>query len=333
MNKFRLQVTSYNILSSKLAGVDQFCGSDPNDLQREVRLPRIFAKLEPEIKNNSIIAIQELSRDWVGDFHRFFQSNKYSMITSLYGRTFNGYMGVALAYPHDIYSLEDCETFRVADDIKDYRPITTLSLMQHLVRWTRWFSFTKPAEEPIDPWSKSLDRQNTFIFSRFKSKLVPSAESFCVATYHMPCAFYCPPIMVIHVAELIRQCQKLAENYPLIVLGDFNFMPDSSMYKLVTTGNIDKSDPAYPLPNGEWEIKIEPMESAYATINGEEPETTNFPTTESGFTGTLDYIFYRDIQPVNVLKLASPSDKNQLQRMPNKTEPSDHLLINSTFEL
>lgn len=37
--------------------------------------------------------------DWAGELHAFFAAEGYQFVTALYGRHFNGYMGVGLAWP------------------------------------------------------------------------------------------------------------------------------------------------------------------------------------------------------------------------------------------
>ena len=83
---------------------------------------------------------------------------------------------------------------------------------------------------------------------------------------------------------------------PYILAGDFNILPDSPHYKLLTTGELDKSDATYPpSKHGEnWTIQCLPMDSAYAMKDTAEPEFTNYAHCREDpdpFIGTLDYIF------------------------------------------
>jgi endonuclease/exonuclease/phosphatase family metal-dependent hydrolase len=46
--------------------------------------------------------------------------------------------------------------------------------------------------------------------------------------------------------------QGLAGGKPVILAGDFNILPDTSLYRLLTTGQMPRDDPAYPdIPEGE----------------------------------------------------------------------------------
>lgn len=59
--------------------------------------------------------------------------------------------------------------------------------------------------------------------------------------------------------------QLLAGDTPHILCGDFNFRPESSMYRLVTTGVIEEDHPEYPeVPDDMWKPTIRtPLKSAY----------------------------------------------------------------------
>lgn len=65
--------------------------------------------------------------------------------------------------------------------------------------------------------------------------------------------------------------QDLADADPHVLAGDFNFMPDSPQYRLMTTGTLEEASPDYPpMPPGEnWRpILRAPLKSAlrYHTV-------------------------------------------------------------------
>ena len=53
---------TYNILSQNLASHSHFSECDPEDLDTNTRVSRIKEVLDIDIKNDSIIALQEVSR-------------------------------------------------------------------------------------------------------------------------------------------------------------------------------------------------------------------------------------------------------------------------------
>jgi exonuclease III len=57
------------------------------------------------MSRKSIICLQEVSIDWAGELQTLFANNKYHFITGMYGKRFNGYMGVGIAVPYEKYEL------------------------------------------------------------------------------------------------------------------------------------------------------------------------------------------------------------------------------------
>ena len=145
-----------------------------------------------------------------------------------------------------------------------------------------------------------------------------------------------PQVMVIHAALALQHAQRVANGMPLIVAGDWNFQPDSSMYSLVTTGSIDSSDSAFPelRVGDDWRPDVEqPMRSAYFVANGEEPEITNYAEfKKERFSGTLDYVFISDQFDVEST-LPVPSLEDCDGPFPSPSEPSDHVMIGAQLLL
>lgn len=80
-------------------------------------------------------------------------------------------------------------------------------------------------------------RTNTLASGAAASSLAAhNGESFCVGTYHMPCMFRIPPVMTIHTSMIVKHISRLAGTDPFVLAGDFNFVPDSACYKIVTEG-------------------------------------------------------------------------------------------------
>jgi len=219
----------------------------------------------------------------------------------------------------------------------------------------------------VNPWLESWRRPNTLIFVRLqelesksekaseqednaqkeeiednkteqedisKKKGSSSKKRLCVSNYHMPCAFWSNQVMVIHSALAVAKSQELARDDPLVVAGDWNLLPDSSQYRLITTNVIDKTDPAYPPQvRGEfWTPRLRyAMKSAYKESQGKEPEFTNYARTydsDSAFIGTIDYIFVSPkILVHDVLSLPAKDKVRGGGPLPNAYEPSDHILI------
>ena len=53
----------------------------------------------------------------------------------------------------------------------------------------------------------------------------PDSKPFVVGTYHMPCMFKVPSVMMIHCALSAQHIHKYASNDPYLLVGDFNIKP------------------------------------------------------------------------------------------------------------
>ena len=107
-----VRVASYNVLSSHLADPEHFSTLNPDHLAAKNRLPVVLQKIDEEISQNSIICLQEVSYDWAGSLHAHFANNGYHFVTGLYGKKFNGYMGVGIAFPTAGWNVLDVDISR-----------------------------------------------------------------------------------------------------------------------------------------------------------------------------------------------------------------------------
>uniref|UniRef100_A0A7R9W647 Endonuclease/exonuclease/phosphatase domain-containing protein n=1 Tax=Pseudictyota dubia TaxID=2749911 RepID=A0A7R9W647_9STRA len=270
------------------------------------------------------------------------------MLTGQYGKKFNNYMGVALAYPTDSFETVFVDVARLSDHrVGGWpRPPSNSGVGGYGEAVKKLFSvlfqplMRLPAPEyqtkgGHDHWEISEHRFNILLTACLRSKHFEDdadmeVGTFVISTYHMPCAFYAPMVMNIHAEMAARRCQDLAQDDPYVLAGDFNFLPDSPHYKLLTTGRLDRSDPTYPTSKYgmEWSSNIVGMKSAYGMSNRGEPEFTNYTQVEDDypFVGTLDYIFLSDEWTISGVKNL-PSKWDVVGPFPTEREPSDHVLI------
>eukprot|EP00435_Cladocopium_sp_Y103_P004669 s1605_g1.t1 len=110
-------VTSWNILCSKLCNKDVFRHTNPKDLDNELRFQRVLEKLEQKMDRGAILCLQEISQEWCGRLHAFFQQRHYYFVASAYGLDIEDYMGVAVAFPAKQYTLSDALIQCVADTL------------------------------------------------------------------------------------------------------------------------------------------------------------------------------------------------------------------------
>eukprot|EP00980_Cylindrotheca_fusiformis_P001488 scaffold346_cov116-Cylindrotheca_fusiformis.AAC.2 len=343
MNPLRVRVVSYNVLSSQLARSDYYPTYSPRHLRASNRLPIVLEKLDEEIEQKAIICLQEVSQDWAGELHTFFANRGYYLVSGLYGKIFNGYMGCALAWPMDSMKVLTVDISRLSDKRQGGWPKAPKKGMFSKFASRIWTTVRQPLESfgvlqeaPIDHWSMSENRFNILLSVKLQDK--NSGKYFFVSTYHMPCAFYAPMVMTIHAEMAAAHVQKLAGDCPHILAGDFNIKPYDSAYTLLTTGKMDVGHPDWPTPKYgmEWMPTAKGMRSAYAASEHGEPDFTNYARAKENepFIDTLDYIFCSDQWDVAGVK-ALQTREEALGPFPNldASEPSDHILIAADFVL
>jgi 2',5'-phosphodiesterase len=215
----RVKVASYNVLSTHLAAPDFYRKYQPSILEANYRLKKLQEKLDNEIKENSIICLQEVSTQCAGVLHPYFAKNNYYFIASHYGHKYNNYMGVGIAVPLLKYKVEDVDISRIADSKFTVRPppesmLTKLFKSFILHPFLKLLQLLKMCTPPFDPYEEALRRTNQMVSVRVRQRQFDSSEggrksnsdgaysseSFVVSTYHMPCMFWEPSLMMIHSA-------------------------------------------------------------------------------------------------------------------------------------
>lgn len=306
-------VTSWNILCSKLCNKDVFRHTNPKDLDNERRFQRVLEKLEQKVENEAILCLQEISQEWCGPLHAFFQQRHYYFVASAYGLDFEDYMGVAVAFPQKLYTLSDALIQCVAD---------TLPLDHD----------AKEKLSAENPFRRSRMRRNRMICLKLRHQA--SNKEFVVSTYHMPCDYLNMKVMVIH-ASLCGACAfKFAGDLPLILAGDFNFRPGSAPYELLTTGKLQEENENHPGSLQGWHLWPQGchLRSAYAEKHRQGEPFTNYAWNkdEEPFIGTLDYIFVsKHPEVMGVERL--PTLGEGTAHLPNQYEPSDHLPVTAVL--
>jgi len=344
-----VRIVTYNILSSHLVDPNHFKYCRPIDLAPDTRFSLIQKKIGAETRRHAIICLQEISQLWAGPLHAFFQQRHYHFVTAPYGDAQNGYMGVGLAWPNDLYEAVEVGIQRLSDTrrwpspprshvvVRALHDATTL-LAGAWRQGLRLLHVELPA--PYDPWAVAQARFNELILVRLRSRQTRS--TFHVATYHMPCLYGSAKkrqTMLIHASLAAQYVQGKAGDDPYIFAGDFNFVPGSSSYRLLTEGRWDVEHEDFPQPGGNddtgWSANnVQRVSSAYVLKNGREPDFTNNARVreEPPFTETLDYVFLSPHWSVqDVIEL--PGRDAIAGPFPNAQEPSDHMLIGADLRL
>jgi len=336
-----IRVTTYNVLSSHLAEPTYFTSCDPKNLDAVVRLERVQKKLSVEMEKRSIIGLQEVSMTWSGPLHAFFANRGYHVVSHLYGKPFNNYMGVLLAIPLDTYELSRVDVQRLSDCAKwprkpkdlEEKGVVKRYVVDPIVRMWRAARNARPQYPPQDDWELAKGRFNSIVYANVTHK--QTGVSLGVSTYHMPCMFRNPKVMTLHSALAATYTMRESEKDGTknsILMGDFNVKPIDGSYELLTTNNLDENDVFYPIPYEGTEYIVEPparMVSCYKEVNGEEPDFTNYAKIKDDepFIDTLDYIFVTENIRVDAVAPLKHRDEVTDGPYPSENEPSDHVLL------
>ena len=357
-----IEFVTYNVLSSSLCSPGYYTKCSPDDLNPDTRLRRAYEKLTPHVRQGAVIGLQEISLTWSTRMRLWFRERGYEYIVSNYGNRYNDYMGVGLAFPIDRFDLSDVKVACPMNEPKWARPpkhdtggswlrtaasaLVLYPLWGPVVEKVKQIDWcnrkkTRSREAAKNPLEQCKRRFNRIVGVKLSDKR--TGVSFAVCVYHMPCVFWDQAMMTIHAALMAQSAQTFAEDLPLILMGDFNFGPDSDPYRLLL-GDRPDTIVQPPIPEYEsWRPRpLRSFRSAYVDVEGREPSYTNY--THSGkppmtFRGTLDYILYDDgasadgkWRPIDVVDLPE-FDPSTTELMPNRYEPSDHLLIGASFRL
>ena len=332
-----ITVVTYNILTENYCTgkVFQAPKYDPYILRPKYRYQRIVKKLGEFIEKKAIICLQEVTTKMASKLDIEFKNRAYNLYYHSYGKKENGYMGVAIAVPEK-FTVKSIDRFRIADgklwtSSLNTKPNFIASLLKTI-------SFGYIDFTPKQYWSykTAMYKWNFMLSIEIE---YDTDKTLFVSTVHLPCAYKNPSVILTYAALTVQRIQKIADNSPYILAGDFNIKPNTNEYKLITKGrcNMDEIEKDYP-PDDKWrptKLKLKPMISSLKELNTEEPRFTNYSInstfTDVPFKDTLDYIFtsnhFDHIEGFHGIK-------NSFDKFcPNKDEPSDHLLIWSTMKL
>lgn len=302
-----VRIVSYNLLSSHLAEPTYHTKCKPQNLDAKVRFSKIIDKLKQEIDTHNdndasdgnshipvVFCLQEVSHDWAKQLHVFFANNGYHFITALYGRNFNGYMGIGTAYPTQYYETLNVDLCRLSDTRKGGWPrpregiddddddnnmqrpgLVSRLFVKPMVQMAQYVglasspSLFKPA---VNPWKYSEYRYNEFIAVQLQRRHHKINRESATATttnnnnqsnlwignYHMPCAFRDPAVMTIHCDLVASRIQSLAAN---------NSNNNHDPFILAGDFNIQPDSPQYHfLTTGTLNEKDELHSSSYPPV-------------------------------------------------------------------
>mmetsp|Transcript_2444 Transcript_2444/g.3467 ORF Transcript_2444/g.3467 Transcript_2444/m.3467 type:complete len:622 (+) Transcript_2444:235-2100(+) len=172
------------------------------------------------------------------------------------------------------------------------------------------------------------------VLQRHRNRHVQNTH-LCIANTHLYSHPEFPDVKLWQTQALMQELEHfvLSRNLPLMVLGDFNSLPSSAVYELMSKQCVSHNHPDLAtdscnvLPDPEQLTHNIQLASAYASVQGEEPSYTNH---SGNFTGVLDYIWFAQphIRPLAVSPVPDLEEIKKIgEGMPNCLYSSDHALL------
>ena len=338
-----IHTVTFNILSPQLCSNDIFDMCDEDSINGKARWKRIAKLTTRWMKEERIMALQELCDRWEPSLNVHFIKNNYHLLSKQYS---NGKLGVGIAYPKDIYELVQYNVFNVG---LSYHQILIDGLsMRNIIKQQSTPNFdANEINTTVTHLNEAIYAENKCVSIKLRHKNDPTKE-FWVATYHMPCKYDKPTIMYSHIISVMSHLNHLCCDLPVIFMGDLNIVPGSVSYDILTNRTIPadllklfkySGNRSYPFKSSDPDFnptdRLITFASAWKDINGKEPNYTNVCiTSKKTFIDTLDYTFYKGVIPIKCefdnRTTNYPDACNQIPH-PTSICPSDHIPITGTF--
>lgn len=338
-----IRFISYNLLSSSLRTSNSFPETAKAHLDPFSRLDDILVKFrnilaESKITSTGrsavIFGLQEVSLKWEPRLRTFFDSHAYEFISSCYGNRFNGYMGVAIAFPRQTW--DNAEEHTVLWDGVDAIEIVCPPQEYGEAGFKQWKKAQKEADSvwyrrvarfgreslPFRPLLDKLSPRplrppQTMIAHRFNRAIFGVMEHadlgpIAVGTYHMPCMFKYPEVMAVHALLFFHALHVFCVKNNLrsfVVMMDANFEPGSLPYRTIMNTITDEERAAIDAVNpGVTRLTVPAMlESGPQSLSSFLKNLTHVYPDDSisnhtigfagSFTGKIDYIWYTPVSP------------------------------------
>ena len=179
-------------------------------------------------------------------------------------------------------------------------------------------------------YRKKIHKRFSGLVTIFNEK--KTNKNFCLSTTHLESSPMYDDIKNLQAFILLKYIYFITNkgDMPIIICGDFNSKPDSSLYIGITTGlsknkfNSEdlESQPLF-IETPETFTKLK-LKSVYNEVFGNEPKLTNYTI---DFKDTIDYIFINHrVRILSCLKEVNKNYFTNITSLPNKEIPSDHII-------
>lgn len=181
-----------------------------------------------------------------------------------------------------------------------------------------------------------MNRDNVALIIRLDHKELK--KQIIVANVHIHWDPAYKDVKLLQSIMLLEELEKQASLHPkaaILACGDFNSLPNSGVYELMSQGTLKESHEDFckytyePYTTEGFSHSLA-LKSAYSSIG--EPAFTNYTPL---FKGTIDYIWYRS-SSLALTGLLGPISEEYISRvigLPSPHFPSDHVSQLAEFKI
>ncbi|XP_976374.3 2',5'-phosphodiesterase 12 [Tribolium castaneum] len=315
-NCFRF--VSYNILSNRYVDNEQFSYCPPQFLAIDYRKQLVAKELSGY--NSDIFCLQEVDQFAYNYYYKnLFKNKNYH---SFYYRKGN-------KIPEGLACFYNKTRFKRVDD--------------HQIIYSQEYSYKKNHYKYLRPIIES----NALLKDCFMKQLTSLQVTvlnvnnsnrnvfIIVANTHL---YYHPDAELVRVLQismattylslLHKHYNKDGNTVRVILCGDFNSVPTSTVYEFLTKGNLSRDNKVFEKTVNNVNLRHDfQLQSACGS-----PTYTNYT---DDFRGCLDYIFIEKgkMRVCNVVPFPKNEDLEAFEGLPNEVYPSDHLALVVDLEI
>ena len=308
--KSTVRIATLNVLNCHLVGL---VARPAEVLDAAARLRLLLDTFDALAASDTVVALQEVPLGWLSALRRHARKLGYRLVAtfSKLARGVPGFMGVALAWPARAYDA-------TAVDARQ---------LHEAVGWPR-----QPSPPRDAAWTNVRGAVSAVVAARLRQRGGAGA-AFVAASVHLPydgrLGALLRPTQGVAAAIAARHVAALANRsgatLPHALAGDFNAPPGTTAHSVM----LGQESPPQPARSVAWWPPAAPRRyrSAYAAAAGAEPPFTNVVASRGGGapTLTLDYVWVSDEWRVAAADPLPPAAA--AEALPNRTWPSDHLLL------
>lgn len=350
----RVKVMSWNVLCEKFATTSQYGYTPSHALDWAYRREQILQEIM--MRDADILTLQEIA---MGAFKEYFEPKLLDY----------GYKGVywpkqraRTMMAQEQQAVDGCATF--------YKVERFVLIDKHLVEF-RSLAINRPdMKGQEDIFNRVMPKDNIATICLLESR--KTGARLIVVNAHLAWEPHLADVKLIQTAILMETLSKITEKYvssdefrtkragplsdeeeskpravpqdykysvdiPLLVCGDFNSTPDSSVCELLAKGFVPGNHPDFEkrkygnfTANGIQHPFS--LRNSYEHLNKTENELP-FTNYTPGFDGVIDYIWF-SANTMEVVELLGPPDKEYLKRVPGFPHyhfPTDHIQLLAEF--